>query len=186
MKVASENGLVFNSEKCHIKKESISFFAMTYTDQGVKPDPAKVEGIQGIPPPSNQKEQQKFLGLITYLSPFVQNLSQKSLVLRCLLKHDVDFQWDFNHQACFDARKQEVTKDCVLQYFDVKKPVVLQVDASLPGLRTALLQDGKPVAYAAKSLSDVMKQYACIERELLAIVFGMTRFHTCLYGCSKC
>ena len=38
------------------------------------------------------------------------------------------------------------------------------------------------MAYASKSLSDVEKRYACIERELLAIVFGMTRFHTYLYG----
>ena len=75
MKVSSENGLVFNSEKCHIKKKSTSFFGMTYTDQGVKPDPAKVEGIQAMPPPSNKKEQEEFLGRIIYLSPFVQNLS---------------------------------------------------------------------------------------------------------------
>ena len=78
-------------------------------------------------------------------------------MLRCLLKQDVDFQWDVNHQACFDALKVEVTKDSTLQYFDVKKPIVLQVDASLRGLGAALLQDGKPVAYASKSLSDVEK-----------------------------
>ena len=170
------------NEKCHIKKKSISFFGMTYTNQGVKLDPAEVEGIQAMPPPLNKKELQKFLGLITYLSPFVQNLSQKSLVLRCLLKQDVDFQLDVNHQACFDALKQEVKTASTLQYFDVKKPVVLHVDASLHGLGAALLQDGKPVAYASKSLSDVKKRYACIERELLAIVFGTNRFQTYLYG----
>ena len=102
-------------------------------------------------------------------------------MLRCLFKQDVHFQWDVNHQACFDALKQEVTKHSILQYFVVKKPAVLQVDASLYGLEVALLQDGKPVAYASKSLSDVEKQYSCIERELLTIVFGMTRFHTYLY-----
>ena len=112
---------------------------MTYTDQGIKPDPAKVEGIQAMPPPSNKKELQEFLGLITYL-------------ITCLLKQDADFQWDVNHQACFDALKQEVTKDSILQYFDVKKPVVLQVDASQCGLGATLLQDGKPVAFAPKSL----------------------------------
>ena len=70
---------------------------MTYSDQGVKPDAKKVEDIQAMPAPSN-KELQEFLGLITYLSPFVPNLSQKAVVLRHLLKQDVEFQWDSNHQ----------------------------------------------------------------------------------------
>ena len=37
--------------------------------------------------------------------------------------------------------KKAISKDVNLQYFDPKKPGVLQVDASQVGLGTALLQD---------------------------------------------
>ena len=68
------------------------------------------------------------------------------------------------------------------KYYDTSVTPVLQVDASLRGLGASLLQNGRPVAFASKSLSDIETRYACIERELLAIVFGVQRFHTYLYG----
>ena len=68
-----------------------------------------------------------------------------------------------------------------------KRPFFRQIYASLLGLGASLLQENEsgvvhPVAYASKSLSGAEKRYACIERELLAIVFGTQRFHTYVYG----
>ena len=44
------------------------------------------------------------------------------------------------------------------------------------------MQNGQPVAYASRSLTPTEVQYAQIEKELLAIVFGMEEFETYLYG----
>ena len=52
----------------------------------------------------------------------------------------------------------------------------------MKGLGACLLQDGKPVAFASKSLSNAQSNYSNIERETLALVFGITRFHTYLFG----
>ena len=60
--------------------------------------------------------------------------------------------------------------------------MILQCDASLKGLGACILQDGKPIAFASKSLTDTETRYANIERELLDIVFGCKKFHTYLYG----
>ena len=49
------------------------------------------------------------------------------------------------------------------------------------GLGGALVQDGKPVAYVSKALTLTEQCYANIERELLAIVFGVECFHTCVW-----
>ena len=97
------------------------------------------------------------------------------------------FMWELHHQSCFDGLKHLVTTRSCLQYFNVAKKPILQTDASLLGLGAALLKENEsgvvqPVAYASKSLSGAEKRYACIERELLAIVFGTQRFHTYLYG----
>lgn len=58
----------------------------------------------------------------------------------------------------------------------------LQCDASMHGLGACLMQDGHPVAYASRSLTPTEVQDAQIEKELLAIVFGMEKFETYLYG----
>jgi hypothetical protein len=46
----------------------------------------------------------------------------------------------------------------------------------------ALMQDNLPVAYASRTLNKSEKNYAQIEKEMLAIVFGCTRFHDYIYG----
>ena len=61
------------------------------------------------------------------------------------------------------------------RYYDGTKPVTVQADASQRGLGACLLQDGQPIAFASKSLTDTETRYANIERELLAIVFTCQR-----------
>ncbi len=63
----------------------------------------------------------------------------------------------------------------VLTYYDVTKPVKLQVDTSKSGFRAVLIQSNMPVVYASKSLTLVEARFAQIEKELLAVVFGCNR-----------
>ena len=75
-----------------------------------------------------------------------------------------------------------VCNDMTLRYFDMWKPVAIQVDASGKGLRAALLQEGCPVAFASKALTPTKQQYANIVCELLACVFRAEHFHTYVFG----
>ena len=69
---------------------------------------------------------------------------------------------------------------------DFDKQFILQTDASDSGVGAALLQqheDGLfPIAYASKKLLQREKNYSVIERECLAIVFGIRKFQKYLYG----
>jgi len=65
----------------------------------------------------------------------------------------------------------------VLNYFDCSKPITLSVDASQNAVGAVLLQDNKPCAYASKSLTESQQNFAQIEKELYAIMFGCTKFH---------
>ena len=60
--------------------------------------------------------------------------------------------------------------------------MTIQVDASQVGLGAALLQNGKPIPFASKALTKTKCRYAKIEREMLAAVFRVERFHTYVYG----
>ena len=57
----------------------------------------------------------------------------------------------------------------ILSYYDPKEELVIQCDASQKGLGAALLQKGKPIAYASRSLTDTETRYAQIEKKMLAI-----------------
>lgn len=58
----------------------------------------------------------------------------------------------------------------------------LLVDASPYGVGAAILQDGRPLAYASRSLTEAQQKYAQIEKEMLAIVHGCTKFHHYIFG----
>ena len=58
----------------------------------------------------------------------------------------------------------------------------MEVDACKTGLGAVLMQEGKPVAYASRSLTPAQLNYAIIEMELQAIVFACERFHQYIYG----
>ena len=78
MKQAERKGLVFNSKKCHVKQSCVSFFGNIYTPDGVKPDPDKVKDTRNMPSPQSKGNVQRFLGLLTYLSPFIPQLADKT------------------------------------------------------------------------------------------------------------
>lgn len=86
--------------------------------------------------------------------------------------------------SAFQKVKEILTRSRgpVLAYYDPKKPVTLQVDASKYGLGVVLLQDSRPVAYVSKTLTSSEINYAQIEKEMLAILFGCKRFHQYVYG----
>ena len=78
--------------------------------------------------------------------------------------------------------KQLASTAPVLKYFKPDRPIKLSVDASSKGLGAVLIQDEHPIAYASKSLNSTQQNYAQIEKEMLAVVFGCTKFHDYIYG----
>jgi hypothetical protein len=80
----------------------------------------------------------------------------------------------------------KLTSEPVLKLPDLDGPFVLRTDASNRGLGAVLLQeqDGllHPVGFASRKLSAAESRYSTIEKECLAIVWGVGKFNTYLYG----
>ena len=119
---------------------------------------------------------------MTYLGSFIPNLSSLSYTLRDLLKENTQWTWDTHHQRAFERLKEAITEESQIAFYDTCKPVTLEADASMKGIGAALVEDKGPVAYASKSLTKTQANYSNIEREMLALVHGVERFHTYLYG----
>ena len=65
----------------------------------------------------------------------------------------------------------------VLRFYDPNEELVIQCDASQEGLGAALMQLGKPIAFASRALTETETRYAQIEKEALSIVFTLEKFH---------
>ena len=135
-----------------------------------------------MPPPESKQDLRRLLGMVNYLSHYIPNMSEITAPLRSLLKKDVQWSWHDEHRKSLERIQQVLTSNPVLQFYDINKPVILQVDASQGGLGACLIQEGHPVVYASRSLTVAEQHYAQIEKELLAIVFACQRFNQFIYG----
>ena len=184
LNVCQMEDLCLSSKKLELCRDRVSFFGAIYSREGVEPDPWKIQGIEEMTAPETKQQLQSFLGMVTYMGNFIPHLSHHTEPLRQLLKKDVTFYWDdqltWSFQEIKHLLKRATSKP--LEYYDQRKEVIVQADASLRVLGTCLIQDGKPIAFASKSLTGAESHYANIERELLAIVFACIRFNTYLQG----
>jgi len=177
-----EKGVRLNPDKVTFCVQEVGYFGHVLSEDGMKPDPKKVKAIVEMEPPKDKGELQTILGMVNYLSKYAPNLSEITAPMRCLLKQDAEFVWDSPQDVAFNKMKEVLSNTPVLAYYDPTKPITLQVDASKFGLGATLLQSGRPVAYASKSLTPAEVNYAQIEKEMYAILFGCQRFHQYIYG----
>ena len=91
--------------------------------------------------------------MINFLACHIPDMSTTTAPLRDLLKSDVHFHWNTQQEEALSKIKQILSTAPVLKYFDPSKASTIQADASKHGLGACLLQQGKPVAYASRSLT---------------------------------
>ncbi|XP_057310309.1 uncharacterized protein LOC130648286 [Hydractinia symbiolongicarpus] len=82
--------------------------------------------------------------------------------------------------------KSELTSNTVVSFFDPRKPITLWVDASNYAIGGILLQPDdeghpKPVCYTSRALSQTEQKYSVTEKESLAVVHAVSKWHVYLY-----
>ena len=152
------------------------------TYASLQADPEKVKAITEMKSPANVEEFRRFLGLVNYLGKFLPHLLAVAEPLQNLTKSDVPWNWSEVQESAIHELKSMITQTPVLAFYDLTKELVIENDACEYGLGSVLLQNDIPIAYASRSLSDTETRYAQIEREMLAMVFGLEKFHHYVYG----
>ena len=109
MEAINISGLRLNKGKCVFCAEEIKFLGHIFCAEGIKTDPEKVKAIVDMKVPSSKEDLQRFLGMVNYLGKFVPNLSEKTSVLRELLKKDVVFMMDEQHIDAIKKLKVIIT-----------------------------------------------------------------------------
>ncbi|XP_062539218.1 uncharacterized protein LOC134207530 [Armigeres subalbatus] len=155
-------GFVLREEKCNILQPEVKYLAHIVDENGLRPDPSKVEAIVKMPPPKDVTTLRSFLGAVNFYAKFVPEMHQLRRPLDALLKKDVKFVWNSECQKSFRRFKESGIGACLLHRFP---------DGSL-----------KVVAHASRSLTPAEANYGQIEKEGLALVFTVTKFHRMLLG----
>ena len=183
----SAAGLRLKKSKCEFMVTQVTYCGYRISGRGVEPVKDKVEAIQKAPEPQNVSQLRSFLGMLNYYHQFLPNIATTLEPLHQLLRQGTPWQWKQEQQKAFESAKELLQSADLLVHFDPAKPLILATDASDYGVGAVLshqLPDGseKPIGYASRSLNPAERNYSTIEKETLAILFGVKKFHQFLYG----
>ncbi|GBN76577.1 Retrovirus-related Pol polyprotein from transposon 17.6 [Araneus ventricosus] len=181
-----EYDLHWNIKKCTFFQTRIEYLGHVVENNKISRSPSKVEAIIRMQQPRNVQELRQFLGMVTYFSRFIPDVSTITYPLRKLLRKNQKFYWNKECQQAFLKLKEEISSDRVLVPFDPELPVTLATDASPVGVAAVLshIVDNveTPVAFASRSLTEAERNYSQLDRESLAIIFGVSHFMNYIYG----
>ena len=180
--------LTARPSKCEFGGTEVEYLGHMIGKGEISPTPSKMEKIQNAARPRTQKEVRSFLGLVGYYRKFIPGFSEIATPLTDLTTKGKPRQvvWDDNCQQAFEQLKGAFCSRPIHRLPRSEGKFVLRTDASDTGLGAILLQyqDGDlfPLACASKKLNPAERKYPIIEKEFLAIRWGVDKFAVYLYG----
>ena len=119
--------------------------------------------------PENISELRRLLGMVNQLGKFTSRLATITQPLHELLSKKNSWSWTVSQEEAFNATKRELLKPTTLALYNPNAPTKVSADASSFGLGAVPLQknadDWEPVAFASRSMTEVERRYAQIERK---------------------
>ncbi|XP_062542448.1 uncharacterized protein K02A2.6-like [Armigeres subalbatus] len=186
LKRLEEYGLTINMSKCQFGRSSVTFMEHELQENGILPAHGKLATIKSFRHPESAEEVRSFLGLANYVGKFIPKLASISTPLREMIQDGARFRWTDDTQKAFDAIKAALSNPQHLGYYNPESDTTLIVDASATGLGAVLLQTDRDrsriISYASKSLSKTERKYSALDKEAMAIYWGVGRFDMYLRG----
>ena len=132
----AERGFSINAAKTRLFAKSIPLLGMIIDENGIHPDPKKVEAIKNMAKPTDRKGIKRVLGLAGYYRQFCsENFAIRAAPLNKLLKLDQDWEWKDEQEEAFQFLTSFLADHILLSFPSYSQPFVVSVDASAPHLR---------------------------------------------------
>ena len=182
-----KEGIRLKKDKCAFMLAAVEYLGHEITEAGLKPAVDKVRALVEAPVPKDVSQLRSFLGLVNYYTKFMPNQSSALAPLNQLLQKSRKWSWGSAQSKAFQAAKEALTSAMVLTHYNPDLDLVLDCDASPYGVGAVLshrLEDGstRPIAFASRSLNPAERKYSHLDKEGLAIVYGVKKFHQYLFG----
>ena len=187
LKRLQAHGIRMKLKKCVFMQDTVEYLGHLIDATGKQPTPEKIAAIKRAPMPTNVQQLRSFLGFLNYYRKFLPNLATILQPLNDLLQKDKKWSWSTECTNAVNTAKDLLTTSNLLTHYDPTKPIRLAADASQYGLGAVISHvdpngEERPITFASRALSKSEKNYAQIDKEALALVYGVQKFHTYLYG----
>ena len=153
---------------------------------GIKMDPAKIQVLVNLMPPTTQKEIRNFLGYAGYYRRFIENFSKIDQPLFKILARDVEFQWTNHCQNAFQTLKEKLSVVPILCGPNLSLPFHISTDASDTTIGASLGQKENlfnyAIYYISKNLTPAELNYTVTEKEMLVVVHAIKKFRHYITG----
>jgi len=166
----------------------VDFLGHTLYGDHIKPQIESVGRILQTERPKTKKQCRSLLGMVNFYRCYVPNCAEIIAPISDLTKGRAPnvVEWGERQERAFFQIKDILSKEPILKLPDLERPFIVQTDASDENLGACLLQeyDGVtyPVMFASKKLLPREQNYSVSEREALAIIWVVNKFHRFLYG----
>lgn len=182
-----ESNITLNESKCEFIKQNVRFLGHLISGEGIQTDPEKIKSITEFPTPRNHRNLRGFLGLTGYYRRFSKHYAETIVPLLGLLKKNTKWKWEELHEQAF-INVKELFKTSLHLYHPVPgRKYVLYTDASDYAIGGVLYQinpknELQVIGYANRTLKGAETRYCTSEKEILAVVYSLTKFRYHLYG----
>jgi hypothetical protein len=178
-------GMTLKPSKCSFAQPEVTYLGHIFSKHGIRPNPDKTAAIKTFPTPKCQRDVKSFLGVTNFYKRYIKGYVHVVAPLTALLKMDVIWSWEVEHQRAFDSLKHALTSAPILSYPDVSLPYILTCDASSTAIGYILSQKDRDnmehvVAYGGRSLRDNERNWHITEQECLAVVEGIKQYRVYL------
>ncbi|XP_062538746.1 uncharacterized protein K02A2.6-like [Armigeres subalbatus] len=187
LRILRVHNLTINSAKCEFDKTKIRFIGHQLDENGFNIDDTKVRDIRRFRQPSTVSELRSFLGLASFVSPYIKGFADIASPLWAATRAD-GWIWGLEQESAFRNLKEQIMNCTIsLGYFSEKHKTFLYTDASPNALGAVLVQqdsDHPPrvISFASKALTPTEKRYPQNQREALATVWAVEHFAFFLLG----
>ena len=146
-------------------QKSVEYLGYQLTNNGIGPQPKKIEAMERILPPTSSKQLKWFLGMINFYRDVFKRRSHILSPLNDLAaaiakqkkgekkKPKVAFKMLKVHFNAFKEAKEMIMTEAKLAFLDFSKPFHLYTDASDIQLGATLVQDGKALGLYTRKLN---------------------------------
>ncbi|XP_058444432.1 uncharacterized protein K02A2.6-like [Malaya genurostris] len=180
-------GFTVRINKCNFYMHQVKYLGQIIDADGIRPDPDKIAPIVNMPPPHDISTLRSYLGALNYYGKYVKDMRTLRQPMDQLLKEGIKFVWSPECQESFNKFRNLLQSPLLLTHYNPRLEIIVSADASNVGLGARIAHkfpDGsvKAICHVSRSLTAAESNYSQVEKEGLALIFAVTRFHRMIFG----
>ena len=127
--ILRQHSLYAKVSKCEFFQSNVHYLVHLVSEEGLSPDPTKVQAVANWKVPTNVSEIRSFLGLARYYRRLSRDFARISGPSTNLTRKNHPFTWPLRERKAFNQLKTVLQNAPVLQLADQQKDYIVTTDA---------------------------------------------------------